>query len=164
MTIYNFQTQLAIGKEAESQLDLYFSQFFVIEQVNLSIEKEQGYDRIFIPKNPNKPKLQVEYKADFKSLQTGNAYIEYLVYSDTYEKLGWALHTQADIVVYALMRDNLLASMYNISVEKMKGAFEYWSSRFRHTECRNPTWKSKGLLVPLSELERVCLTVTDVKQ
>jgi len=159
--IYDFQTQLKLGKMVEETLDGYFSTIFQIEPVTLEEEISLGYDRIF---TIEERVIKVEYKADFKGHQTGNAYIELEVFSENRSKAGWAKHSQADTIVYAIVNPSgEIVAMYNINRQKLAEALHSWEEKFRIVSCQNKGWKSNGLLVPLTELSKVCSTVLKVK-
>lgn len=159
--VYDFQTQLRLGKLVEKALDDYFSTKYQVEAVTLKTEIDCGYDRVFhVPGRS----ILVEYKADFKSARTGNAYVELEVISQNRTKGGWANHSIADIIVYAVIGGNAeITSIYNIDREKMQATLPQWSENFRTVECMNDGWKSTGLLVPLTELKTVCKSVKGMR-
>lgn len=159
--IYDFKTQLALGKMVEEELDKYFSAIFQIATVTLADEIAKGYDRIF---TQGERSITVEYKADFKSHSTGNAYVELEVISDNRQKGGWAKHSIADVIVYAVVDgEGSIISLYNIDREKLQSSLSEWEEKFRRVECQNKGWKSTGLLVPLKELKTVCKSTKGVR-
>lgn len=153
--MYHFEEQLKLGKEVENALDLYFSKWYTIQEVSIETEIAYGYDRIFCKHGTEITKL-IEYKADWKTALTGNFFIELNVVSDSgREKNGWALHSKADIVIYAvLMPDNSIKKLYFLSPRKIQQQLQYLK-QFKKVECFNPTWHSVGLLVPVTEYARI---------
>lgn len=154
--IYDFQTQLALGKKIESDLDTLFSQWYQIEEVTIESEINFGYDRIF---SRNGKRQAIEYKADFKSLSTGNAYVELEVVSQNSKKNGWAVHSQADVIAYALVNGQSIKEVCNINPIKLKEALPSWREEYRKVQCNNKGWYSVGLLVPIRIIKTVCYSV-----
>jgi hypothetical protein len=151
--MYDFQTQLAIGKEVEDALDTYFSKWYVITPASLESEKNQGIDRYFTSLKTSQQKT-VEYKADFKSYRTGNMYVELSVNSDSgYTKNGWALHSVADVMIYAVISGTKIVTIYIFSPSTVRDNLEKWKGQYRNVTCQNKGYHSKGVLVPMSEIE-----------
>src|SRR6185436_15012585 len=102
MPIYNFTDQLKKGKEAEAELDAYFTDVYSIAKVTLQDDK-RGIDRVFTNRKSGRV-FSVEYKTDFLAPTTGNAFVEIVAVSTT-NKPGWAKTCEADYLVYWSYRD-----------------------------------------------------------
>ncbi|RTK99342.1 MAG: hypothetical protein EKK57_09715 [Proteobacteria bacterium] len=155
--MYDFQTQLAIGKEVENALDTYFSKWYHITPVSLDSEKNHGVDRIFTSIQTAQQKT-VEYKADFKTYKTGNMYVELSVDSDSgYTKNGWALHSIADVIIYAAISGTKIVTIYIFSPFTVREYIDKWKGQYRNVVCKNKGYHSKGVLVPIREVEVMAL-------
>jgi len=97
LTTYQFEAQLRKGEAYEAVLDNFFREKFDIQPVQMC-DQRRGIDRIFTSKK-NGSILKIEYKADSKAAQTGNAFIE-TVSVDTQQKPGWAVYSEADYLIY----------------------------------------------------------------
>lgn len=144
---YDFNQQLAIGEEHESELDLFFSQFFTIIPVPLQIQK-LGVDRIFERKRIPQRRASVEYKTDIKAGETGNAYIETLSNSNT-GKAGWAYTSIAQELVYYIPQFKRVGVISMLDIKK--NLYE-WRSMYREVRCENKDYYGMGVLVPLGVL------------
>lgn len=152
--IYDFQTQLNEGKHVEILLDNFFSKWYNVAPVDLEIEKSEGIDRIFTSLNGSKY-LKIEYKADFKTIHTGNIYLELSVDGDNgYHKDGWALHSKADLVIYTVVGEDKY-QILAIEPSILKSLIPQWESIYRRTSCKNVGYGSTGLLVPLDVVVQV---------
>jgi hypothetical protein len=160
--VYDFATQLAKGKEVEAQLDLFFSpQFDRIETVGMASERA-GIDRIFYRGGRE---YTVEYKADFKSYETGNCYAETVAYGKYNEdgnfvagKLGWMYTSQANYLIYVVMHPedvDGLGMAYITEPKALRVWIDDWAERYREVQVKNKGFQGRGILVPLRELERV---------
>jgi hypothetical protein len=103
--VYDFATQLAIGKQAEAVLDLFFADKFLIAEATQAQER-QGIDRLFLDR-ANNDVCTVQYKCDWKAGKTGNAFVE-TVSVDRQGKKGWAYTSQADRLIYYIPSDLLI--------------------------------------------------------
>lgn len=147
---YDFKTQLSIGEEHEADLDHFFSKFFTILPVPLSVQK-LGIDRIFERKRHPKKRLSVEYKADIKAAETGNAYIEVLSNSKN-GKLGWAYTSIAQELVYYVPHYRRVGV---ISMLELRKYLNENRKKFREVKCFNKDYHGEGVLVPLKELKKL---------
>jgi hypothetical protein len=153
--MYDFQTQLSLGKQIESSLDEFFSRWYEISHVDLSDEINRGIDRMFTNKKNGEIK-SIEYKADFKAGSTRNAYVELSVISDSGRtKAGWATHTQADLILYTVIRNNAIEVIYVIEPSVIQENLAVWQKAYRLVKCHNEGYHSSGVLVPLSEIAKV---------
>lgn len=151
--MYKFQEQLAIGEENEMKLDSFLAKWFDIDRVSQEGQR-QGIDRLFTRRD-NKVTYRVEYKTDFTASRTGNAFIE-TVSVDTQQKPGWALHSQADFLIYFLPLDGLI---YAIRMPQLRAQLVSWKARYPLRSIPNKGYSTIGLLVPLRELERLAVQV-----
>lgn len=146
---YDFNTQLAKGKKGEQILDDKFSDRFIITQPNLSKEKKDGYDRVFVSKVNSDVVLLIEYKTDFIAHKTGNAFIE-TVSMDAYNRDGWALTSKADYLFYFVVKDLLL---YIIKMKRVRELVPGWLKEYPTRKSVNNGYNTHGVLVPLYEFE-----------
>lgn len=144
--IHNFQKSLSYGKEVESVLDNYFSKWFHIENVTLEEEKQLGIDRKF--HCDNRDIVTVEYKADRWTVKTGNIFIETSVAGNP----GWAIKTQADMIIYAAMRGVTINTLYMMPNEWLKSMLPIWQEKCQQRTIKNNGFSGVGLLVPTSEM------------
>ncbi len=153
--MYDFKTQLEIGKLIETELDRYFSQWYEIQSVSIDVEKADGIDRIFTSKATGKSQT-VEYKSDFKSASTGNIYVELSVDSDNgYSKPGWAVHSVADIILYCIINQGIISHIYILSPSVVRSFVDIWKGQYRNVTCANKGYHSKGILVPMDIVKSV---------
>lgn len=153
--MYDFATQLELGKQVEKALDEYFGRWYDIQSVDLRDEVNQGIDRIYTNKQTGERRT-VEYKADFKAFATGNAYVELSVNSDNgYSKDGWAKHSKADLILYVVVCGTLVRQIFVIKPDVIQYHLSDWQNVYRHVKCFNKSYHSVGLLVPLSIIEGI---------
>lgn len=151
---YSFQEQLALGMEQEARLDEHFGSRFSIREATRN-EQRAGIDRWF---DDGRSVFSVEYKADFKSADTGNAFIETVSvgkWNDgqfVVDKHGWAVTSEADWLVYLVVGPD---DMYIVKPGTIKVNLPRWNEQFRVVGARNYGYSSQGILVPLDELDRV---------
>lgn len=155
---YSFVEQYEKGKKAEAILDSYFSQWYLIYQVSREFEK-RGIDRLFARKvvsdDPiTNEYINVEYKTDSKTQDTGNVFIE----TDSVMELGkkgWAWTTEADILVYYAEPDTI----YIVRPSAIRDKVKAWERDYGRRPVRNKNYHSVGIPVPESEFERICIKV-----
>lgn len=153
--MYDFRTQLNAGKQIEQSLDTYFSKWYLISNVDLETEKNQGIDRLFVSKVDGKTQ-SVEYKADFKAFSTQNIYVELSVNSDSgYQKNGWATHTQADIILYSIVNSSEVVKIFVLQPSVIVNLLDNWKGQYRNVTCQNKGYHSIGILVPTNVIEKV---------
>lgn len=155
MTAYDFTAQLQLGEHHEADLDRFFSAWYDIRKVDRE-EQRQGIDRIFTRKD-NGAVHRVEYKADSKASETGNAFVE-TVSVDTANKPGWAHSSQADYLIYYLPKDLLI---YVIAFVDLRKRLPKWCS-YRSRRIPNNGYHTVGLLVPLDEFEEIATQVISI--
>lgn len=151
--VYDFDEQLKKGKEAEKFLDGLFSKLgFYIEKISVEEEKKFGFDRIFTSIQRS-TRFSVEYKTDFQSEKTGNAFIEI---DSVSVNDGWALRTLAQVLIYYVPYKEI----YIVSPTIMKKHLHEWYLKYPTVYSQNKTYASKGILVPLAELQ-LCGKILD---
>jgi len=146
--IYGFKEQLRIGKEGEAKLDKFFKEVigFTIEPVTKEEEIASGFDRKFIKDDRQ---CYIEYKTDDKAKTTGNLFIETLSNSNN-GKLGWVLTSKADRVTI------LVGSIaYLIKMKELRKHIQTKGNQYRIATAHNPTYVSKGRLLPIKDLNKI---------
>lgn len=145
--MHNFQESLSRGKKIEQQLDAIFSRWYLIETVSLETERQQGIDRIFTVDNRT---IKVEYKADWWLNRTGNVFIE----TEVSGKPGWAIKTQADIILYAAVTvKNIINKIVIIPNEFIKQNIVEWKQQYPSRIIPNNGFNGFGYLVPLQNMD-----------
>ena len=152
--MYKFKEQLKLGQAGELILDTIFSKWYKIFTVSLE-EDIDGIDRVFFESNNRKT---VQYKTDFLSFKTGNAYIELLSRSDLLTP-GWVYTAKAEWLIYFVYP----AIIYCIDLQKIREILPVWKTKYRIAKVQNTKIFGEGLIVPLSELKAIAKTVLEVK-
>ncbi len=152
--IYSFTEQLRIGKLHERQLDRYFERWFHIVEAGMN-EQRRGIDRTFTGRRDGR-RLKVEYKADRRAAETGNAFIE----TRSGSKPGWALTCEADRLVYFIPQTG---EVIVVKPKAIKAKVNEWRQRFGVKTVPNKGWTMDGIPVPLAELRDVSDTVRTIK-
>ena len=156
--MHNFINSKNIGDAGEAALDLFFSNKFTIEEVNMTQQK-LGWDRIFTHKE-DFTRASVEYKTDTQSHKTGNIFIE--VWSNKeVDKRGWAYTTTAQWLYYYVLGTN---EVFVVDVAKMKLYLNNWEKQFIKKSAKNPNYSSEGMLVPIEIFKSVAYEVINVQQ
>ncbi len=146
--MHDFDEKLREGQHYEGILDRYFAREYSIMAVTDFIQR-QGKDRIFSPLAGGQP-FGVEYKADSVAARTNNAFMETESVAD--QKMGWALTSQAHALVYYIPPRCVA---YWLPLARIRAALPSWRSQFRHAGAENADYITKGVLVPIGELESV---------
>lgn len=156
-TTYDFVEQLEKGQAAEKVLDEYFSKWYLISDVSMDTQRK-GIDRIFTRQGdsaePIQPTINVEYKMDEKTQQTGNVFIETMSVMEM-GKYGWAWVSQADMLVYLAIPDTI----YIVQPVKIREMIPEWTKKFGVRTVRNKHYKSCGIPVPEEEFAKICSAV-----
>lgn len=150
--MYKFGKQLAKGEHSEAILDSVFNRDYAIARVNMDMQRK-GIDRIFTHRR-TRAVLNVEYKTDWTASRTHNAFVE-TVSVDTQNKPGWAVTSQADILIYYVPGDEIV---YVIRLGVLRGKLDDWR-KFPTRRIPNDGYHTVGLLVPLAEFERIAVEV-----
>jgi len=156
-SVYDFETQLTVGESYEKLLDRYFSQFFRVSIVPLTVQK-LGVDRIFIFKGSPKRRFTVEYKADIRAAETKRIFVEIESNSNT-GKPGWAYSSVAQMLVYYIPP---LKRAAIVNMLTLREAVPNWLKQYDKKICRNRTYHSTGVVVPLHELKAIASRVVTV--
>lgn len=118
--------------------------------------QRRGIDRIFTHRRTGKV-FFVEYKADF--YVSGNAFIE-TVSVDTTNTPGWALTSEADILIYYFVRlDDAFVLPMAVARRIAKAP-----SRYPLVSVPNKGYMTKGLLVPVPVLEEQRIREEDFRE
>jgi hypothetical protein len=156
MTVqFDFVTQLTIGAKHERRLDEHFRQFDVEILPAMPEQQRQGIDRVFRHRSTGEV-TTMEYKADERAAETGNAFIE-TVSVDTTGKPGWAASSQAEYLVYLVVGPP--ECIYLIPMVRLRAQLARWERSCRKAQARNEGYSTHGLLVPLRELEAIAVAV-----
>ena len=145
MKIHGWKDSLETGEYYEKVLDEKFQKFYHISD---GIQKD-GIDRVFVDRDSGIT-YTVEYKSDIAASNTKNAFIE-TISVDTYGKLGWALTTKSQIIVYYIVKLDII---YQISTVAIKVMLPKWIKIYKKASVSNKNYKSYGIPVPLSELKK----------
>jgi hypothetical protein len=140
----SFTRQEAIGVKGECELDDYFSRWFEITLVDNILQRLVGFDRVFEDKRDGH-RYSVEYKTDHRGHKTGNVFIE-LEANSKNGKLGWAYTSTAQLLAYYLPQPGLI---FITRMGVVKEMVEEWAGRYEIKHVANPTYSSKGVIVPV---------------
>jgi hypothetical protein len=143
---YDFKTQLSRGLKGESIIREHFCPKWEIITTSREFQKI-GIDFIFKSRE-NGDSYRIEVKSDSTASQTNNAFIE--LYSVFPDKKGWAYTCQADYLFYFLPLDRII---YSFKPFKLKKLIPEWR-KYPTRNIPNKGYESKGILVPLRELEK----------
>lgn len=146
---YSFVEQLDIGEQYEDVLDEYFGQWYEIAEVDIN-QQRKGIDRIFTGKSGGDSKT-IEYKADEKTQDTGNVFIETWSVMEM-GKYGWAWTCQADMLIYLAIPDTI----YMIQPIKVRESIPKWEKRYGLKTVKNKHYTSAGITVPIGVFELSC--------
>ncbi|GAC1457012.1 MAG: hypothetical protein NVS2B14_00030 [Chamaesiphon sp.] len=157
---YEFNAQLSQGESDEHILDEYFSKRYRIRAATKQ-EQKVGIDRIFYPSSDLYEYIPVEYKSDRRAHITGNAFIETVsVENGTKNIPGWAYTCEANIIIYFLPA---LKIAYCLEPWKIKAILSDWKAKYPERSVKNQGWITKGLLVPLHEVETISRRVVKIE-
>ena len=146
---HSFVVDLPRGLACEKTLDEYFSKWFEIQTVDMSMQRK-GTDKLWTNRKTGIT-YSLEYKGDFRTAETGNAFIE-TVSVDTSGKPGWALYSLAQLLVYFIPQTGevVLLPMLRVKQELGKllerGAIE--------VEAPNENYSGWGVLVPMDSVRK----------
>jgi hypothetical protein len=149
---YSFNAKLSEGEFWERELDRRFSQWYTIAPAS-DAEQRKGIDRIF--QSLDGAVWTVQYKADSKAAQTGNAFVE-LVSVDKSGVKGWAYTCQAQLLLYYVPP---AATIYVVPVVSLKLALARWQGEYQRRTIPNKGYNTIGLLVPLTVLAGLAIKV-----
>jgi len=168
-TKYGFKEQLAKGEAQEAVLDAFFrGRGWKITPVDMTGQRS-GVDRWFEISMLAMP-LAIEYKADFKAGDTGNAYLETVSvakYNDDgvmyIEKRGWVWTSSADYIMYYIPSNGAL---FVLRPEGLRDLLASDEKKYRSVPVRNRGYFGMGRLVPLDVIagisEKRLSVLTDI--
>lgn len=151
--IHSFRTEYRKGRAVEAILDELLRCMYRVRPASRA-EQRAGADRILTGWESGRS-LRAEYKADYRAAETGNAFIELACG----EEPGWAKKLGgSDILLYALPQEGRALLLHSAEIAE---ALPSWEARFGARSVLNGTYESRGLLVPLAELEALSLATLD---
>lgn len=150
MSTYSFNAQLTIGQQGEKRLDQIFGRRFHIVLAT-PLQQRQGIDRLFYEKTAEGAPITVEYKADSWAGTTGNAFVE-TVSVDVTGKMGWAYTSMAKLLIYLVVNPE---TIYCIKMSRLRTELPKWLEQHQVKTVPNQGYRTHGILVPLSEFERI---------
>lgn len=168
---YSFATQKRSGLAHEATLDAFFERWFVVAKMDHDDPSASdarraarkgmqlmGVDRLFTSRADG-ARYTVEYKADTRAGETGNAFIE-TVSVDARRKAGWAYTSCAQILAYYLPTTG---RVYVVNLPALRAKLPDWVRRFSPPrKIPNRGYNTLGLTVPLSELEPLSCSILTV--
>lgn len=158
MTFHDFGEKYAQGTKAEDFLDALFSRDYRIEVADRGWQR-RGIDRFFYPKSkPGSPPYRVEYKTDWQAARTHNAFIE-TTSVDTTGKQGWAYGSEAEILVYHVVGDDLV---YILRMSTIRRLLPGWIAAYPTRPAPNRDYNTLGVCVPLAVFERFAIQVINL--
>ncbi len=142
---YQFDRQLVEGEAGEAFLDAFFTQRGHSVRAVSMAEQRQGIDRIITTRSGQV--MKVEYKTDHTAARTGNAFVE-TISVDTHGKMGWALTSQADYLVYLVPGQLIIV----LPFQSLRWALPGWMREYPERTAANNGYETHGVLVPLPRL------------
>lgn len=160
-TIHNFTTSKARGEVYEQLLDDYLAPSYEIRRATMD-EQRHGIDR-FLTHRETREIFSVDYKADSWAARTGQAFIETVSVdpgpTGGERRDGWAVTSQAEFIFYYLPQKRRL---YILRMVEIRASLPYWQQICQPMTVRNDGYSTHGLLVRLSELDRIAEAVVEV--
>lgn len=155
------QADLQRGKAAEKVLDQWLVKTHRLWPATLG--EAEGIDR-YAQHLLTGARYTLQYKADEKAAQTGNAFIETVSVrrAGRQDLPGWAYSCFATLMCYMVVGPNQV-----YLIKKPQQAFSevlpQWEAQYRSVSVPNKSWQTVGLLVPLEELAKVsqCILFVD---
>lgn len=160
MTAYRFKDTHRSGVRGEVTLDAAFSPRFEIRRAT-DEQQRQGIDRLYRDRETGE-EFTIEIKSDWTAAKTGRAFIE-TVSVDRENKPGWAYSSQADMLLYFIPP---LLLVYAVRLEKLRPHMSLWERVYPQRSIPNShqtgDYFTRGLLVPLAELENIAESVVSL--
>lgn len=147
--VHNFKDSKKVGDMGEQLLDNYFSDKFIIEDVNMD-QQRLGWDRVFTHKDSG-TRASVEYKTDTRATDTGNIFMEVWSNKEAGKK-GWAYTSTAQWLYYFMTGS---MSVFIVDVPHLKLYLKVWEKQLKIKQARNKTYTSEGMLVPIEIFKTV---------
>ena len=165
--IHDFATKLTEGQAGETRLDAVFNgeetpgwahASTVFGQRLLAAIAKHLFTPVAVTRDEQRrgidrrlaPGVSIEYKTDSRAQHTHNAFIE-TVSVDTADKPGWAFSCTATILAYYVLGDELV---YVFQPSHLRDLIPAWLAKFPTRQAQNDGYVTKGVCVPLAELER----------
>ena len=154
--MHKFIDDLPQGELEEKNLDRFFIELWHVGiQPATKEQQRDGIDRVWT--TPDERRFSVEYKADWKAAETGNAFIE-VVSVDKDGKPGWAYTSLAQYLIYYIPP---WKRVYICPMTMIKERLLDWVGRYPHkvipNEGRNAeNYNTVGVPVPLDVFESEC--------
>lgn len=146
--VHDFKIDLREAEKCEQAIDRVFSQWYIVEPVPVPVNKI-GIDRLWTHRI-ERVRYSVEYKTDWKTAETGNAFVE-TVSVDGSNKPGWGYTCSAQLLVYYVPQ---WAKAYLISTVAIKNNIAQWRASYKEKFAQNQGYKTGGLPVPWREFKR----------
>jgi hypothetical protein len=143
----SFESRKRDGIRGEEAIYRHFSPDWIVTCVSRDLQKF-GIDFRFVHKTKSIA-YWIEVKTDYRAGKTGNAFIE-TVSCDARGTRGWALTSRADYLFYFLPDDLLI---YALQPPRLPALVREWTRRYRSVSVPNFDYNTRGILVPLHELE-----------
>lgn len=144
--MHNFNESVNRSEEHNKKLDSFFSKWYEIIRMPLTTDKI-GIDRLWSDKETH-VKYSVEYKADERTADTKNAFVE-TVSVDKTNAPGWAYTCAAQFIVYYIPQWNKAWIMNTIAI---KNRVEEWKQKYRQVKAVNENgYTTYGIAVPFSD-------------
>ena len=155
--MFDFEEQLEIGKQGEKLIKRFYETQKTEEDKNKYIvrdarkeEQLKGADFFII--NNELGTRYVEVKTDTRAEQTGNVALEIqIVYGDTDKRIGCALKTFPDFLMYWIYPTNRVLYW---NPERLIPYIMDWiiNQEHRIVDAENKNFFSRSLIVPIEEL------------
>jgi hypothetical protein len=155
---YKFDAQLQQGHAGEEAIYQWLSRFYTIHRCTDMAQQRQGVDAIIRHKDSGNQFL-VEVKTDYRAAETGNAFVELVAYDKPTLKLGWAYTCQSDWLIYFLP---VSGQIFFLKPRRIRDRLNFWLSRYKQRTVPNQDFNTRGLLVPLQELQDIAAIATTI--
>lgn len=149
--VHRFEESLARGEAGEAIICDALARWYEVRPVTRTLQR-RGVDRILLPRShPDRPALAVELKWDERAATTGNAFVETVSVS-TDGKLGWAMTSGSDFIIYGLPH---LSQALVIPTERLQSELPRLKDRYPAKWITNRSYETQGILVPIPVLARL---------
>jgi hypothetical protein len=147
-----FEKDLKVGQAYEDRLIAYLKQWYEVRKATID-QQLQGID--FIIRKPTGD-TTVELKADSRSAETGNAFIETM---SRFEDgvYGWAWTTRADLLIYWVVPSEIIVARPSDIRDALTAKDVGWIYKYPTRLICNRAWHTQGYLVPLEELKEIAV-------
>jgi hypothetical protein len=143
---HGFNQKIKQSEEDNKALDKFFSQWYDILRMELPVDKI-GIDRLWTDKE-RRVRYSVEYKADRRTAETGNAFVE-TVSVDKTNAPGWVYTCAAQFLVYYVPQWNKAWVMSTIAI---KNKVDDWKKKYKTYPAANENgYQTFGIAVPFKE-------------